>query len=87
MNLPFFIAKRYLFSKKSHNAINIISAISVAGVAIGTMALIIVLSVFNGLSDLVQSLYNSFDADIEITIKQGKTFNPIGRLKLVPKVK
>ncbi|MCE9540096.1 MAG: FtsX-like permease family protein [Bacteroidetes bacterium] len=76
MNLPFFIAKRYLISKKSHNAINIISGISVAGICIGTMALIIVLSAFNGLSDLVQSLYNSFDADIEITLKQGKTFIP-----------
>lgn len=75
MNLPFFIAKRYLISKKSHNAINIISGISVAGICIGTMALIIVLSAFNGLSDLVQSLYNSFDADIAITVKQGKTFN------------
>lgn len=76
MNLPFFIAKRYLISKKSHNAINIISSISVGGVCIGTMALIIVLSAFNGLSNLVSSLYNSFDADIEITIKEGKTFNP-----------
>ncbi len=76
MNLPFFIAKRYLISKKSHNAINIISGISVAGICIGTMALVIVLSAFNGLSDLVQSLYNSFDADIEITAKQGKTFDP-----------
>ena len=75
MNLPFFIAKRYLISKKSHNAINIISGISVVGIAIGTMALIVVLSAFNGLSDLVQSLYNSFDADIEITVKQGKTFS------------
>ncbi|HEX8516655.1 MAG TPA: FtsX-like permease family protein [Bacteroidia bacterium] len=75
MNFPFFIAKRYLVSKKSHNAINIISGISVAGVAIGTMALIIVLSAFNGLSDLVESLYNSFDPDIHISIKQGKTFN------------
>jgi lipoprotein-releasing system permease protein len=74
LNLPFFIAKRYLISKKSNNAINIISGISVAGVCIGTMALIIVLSAFNGLSDLVQSLYNSFDADIKITAKQGKTF-------------
>lgn len=76
MNLSFFIAKRYLISKKSHNAINIISGISVAGVCIGTMALVIVLSAFNGLSGLVQSLYNSFNPDIEITIKQGKTFNP-----------
>ena len=76
MNLPFFIAKRYLISKKSHNAINIISAISVLGVCVGTMALVIVLSAFNGLSNLVASLYNSFDSDIEITIKQGKAFNP-----------
>ncbi|MES2593250.1 MAG: FtsX-like permease family protein [Bacteroidota bacterium] len=75
MNLSLFIAKRYLISKKSHNAINIISGISVAGVCIGTMALIIVLSAFNGLSELVQSLYNSFDSDIEITAKQGKTFH------------
>jgi lipoprotein-releasing system permease protein len=76
LNFPFFIAKRYLISKKSHNAINIISGISVVGICIGTMALIIVLSAFNGLSELVQSLYNSFDADIQITAKQGKTFNP-----------
>lgn len=75
MNLPYFIAKRYLFSKKSHNAINIISGISVAGVCIGTMALVIVLSVFNGLSDLVQTLFNSFDSDIEITAAKGKTFD------------
>ena len=76
MNFPFFIAKRYLISKKSHNAINIISGISIAGVCIGTMALIIVLSAFNGLTNLVQSLYNSFDPMISITAKQGKTFNP-----------
>ncbi|MBA3705966.1 MAG: FtsX-like permease family protein [Bacteroidetes bacterium] len=87
MNFPFFIAKRYLVSKKSHNAINIISGISVAGVCIGTMALVIVLSAFNGLSVLVQSLYNSFDADIEITIKKGKTFDPdsvVQSLKKIP---
>jgi lipoprotein-releasing system permease protein len=76
LNLPFFIAKRYLISKKSHNAINIISGISVIGIAIGTMALIVILSVFNGLSDLVKSLYNSINADIEITIKNGKVFDP-----------
>ena len=76
MNFPYFIAKRYLVSKKSNNAINIISGISVLGVCIGTMALVIVLSTFNGISDLVQSLYNSFDADMEITAKQGKTFDP-----------
>lgn len=76
MNFPFFIAKRYLISKKSHNAINIISGISITGICIGTMALVIVLSAFNGLSGLVQSLYNSFDPAIAITAKQGKTFDP-----------
>lgn len=76
MNFPFFIAKRYLVSKKSNNAINIISGISIGGICIGTTALVIVLSAFNGLSDLVQSLYNSFDPEIEITVRQGKTFDP-----------
>ena len=78
MNFPFYIAKRYLFSRKSHNVINIISGISVAGVAIGTMALIVVLSAFNGLENLVISLFNSFDPDIKITLKEGKTFNTPG---------
>jgi lipoprotein-releasing system permease protein len=75
MNLPFFIAKRYLISKKSHNAINIISGISVAGIAIGTMALIVILSVFNGLADLVKSMYNTINPDIVITVAKGKVFN------------
>jgi len=87
LNFPFFIAKRYLISKKSHNAINIISGISVAGICIGTMALVIVLSAFNGLSDLVQSFYNSFDAELQITAKHGKTFDSnlpeIQRLKKI----
>lgn len=74
MNLPFFIAKRYLVSKKSHNAINIISGIAVSGVCIGTLALVIILSAFNGLADLVESLYNSFDSDIHITVRHGKIF-------------
>jgi len=76
MKLVWFIAKRYLLAKKSHNVINIISIISVAGVTVGTMGLIIVLSVFNGFSDLVVSLYNSFDPDIRITAVEGKTFDP-----------
>jgi lipoprotein-releasing system permease protein len=75
VNLQFFIAKRYLLSKKSHNIINIISGISVAGISVGTMALIVVLSVFNGFESLVQSLYNAFDPDFKITINSGKTFN------------
>jgi lipoprotein-releasing system permease protein len=76
MNLPFYIARRYLLAKKSHNAINIISGISVSGVAVGTMALITVLSVFNGFDSIIKSLYNSFDPEIKITIAEGKTFNP-----------
>jgi len=75
MQLPLFIAKRYLISKKSHNLINIITFISMAGIAVGTMALIIVLSVFNGFESVIKSLYHSFDPDLEITIKQGKTFH------------
>lgn len=84
MFFPFYIAKRYLLSKKSHNIINIISGISVLGVMVGTMALIVVLSVFNGFEDLVKSLYSTFDADINITIKEGKTFqsNLIARDKI-----
>ncbi len=76
MNFPFYIARRYLISKKSRNAINIISFISILGVATGTAALIIILSVFNGFDDLLQKLYNSFDPDIKIVAATGKTFNP-----------
>jgi lipoprotein-releasing system permease protein len=74
MNLPFFIARRYLLAKKSQNVINIITAISVVGVAIGTMALIVLLSVFNGLDSLIKSLFSVFDPEIEITLAEGKTF-------------
>ena len=76
MKLPIYIAKRYLFAKKSRNAINIISAVSVTGVAVGTMALIIILSVFNGLEDMVRSIFNTFDPDLKITAALGKTFIP-----------
>ena len=72
MNLAFKIAKRYIFSKKSTNAINIISGISMLGVFVGTLALIVVLSVFNGFEGLVISLYNSFDPQIKITASNGK---------------
>lgn len=74
MNLPFYIAWRYLKSKKSHNVINIISGISVAGVTIGTMALIVVLSVFNGFEGLVVSLFNTFDPPLKVIPVKGKTF-------------
>ena len=88
MNFPFYIARRYLVSKKSHNIINIISGISVIGVAIGAMALIIVLSVFNGFDKLVISLFSSFNSTIQITPRQGKTFNissfPLEQLRNIP---
>ena len=76
MKLSLYIAKRYLFAKKSRNAINVISSVSVAGVTTGTMALIIVLSVFNGLETLVRSIFNTFDPDLKITASLGKTFIP-----------
>jgi lipoprotein-releasing system permease protein len=75
VRLPFFIARRYLFAKKSHNIINIISGISAGGIMVGTMALIIVLSVFNGFEHVIVSLFNTFDPDIRITLVEGKTFH------------
>lgn len=75
MNFPFFIARRYLISKKSRNVINLISGVSIAGIAVGTMALIIILSVFNGLDSLIKSLFNSFDPEIKISLVEGKTFS------------
>ena len=73
MNFPFFIARRYLFSKKSTHAINVISGISVVGVAIATMALVVTLSVFNGFHDLVASFFTSFDPQLKITPVEGKS--------------
>lgn len=74
MNLTLYIAKRYLFSKKSHNIINIISGISVLGFTVGTMALIVVMSVFNGFENVVVKLFNTFNPEIQITASEGKTF-------------
>jgi len=76
LNLPFYIAKRYLVSKKKQNVINIISMISVIGVSLGTMALVIVLSVFNGFNGLISNLFGSFDPDLKILPVAGKTFIP-----------
>ena len=73
MNFPFYIARRYLFSKKSTHAINIISAISAVGVAVATMALVVTLSVFNGFHDLVATFFTSFDPQIKVTPIKGKT--------------
>lgn len=76
MNFPFYIANRYLFSKKSHNAINIISMVSVCGVVVATIALICALSVYNGFNDLVSSLFSSFDPELKIAPRTGKVFDP-----------
>ena len=73
MNFPFFVARRYLFSKKSTHAINIISAISVVGVAVATMALVVTLSVFNGFHDLVATFFTSFDPQLKVQPVEGKT--------------
>ena len=73
MNFPFYIARRYLFSKKSTHAINIISAISVVGVAVATMALVVTLSVFNGFSDMVATFFTNFDPQLKIVPVKGKT--------------
>lgn len=78
MNLSFYIARRYLFSKKKHNAINIISGISVCGVALATLALVCTLSVFNGFQDMVAGFFTAFDPELKITIREGKVFEPQG---------
>ena len=73
MNFPFFIARRYLFAKKSHNVINVISAISVAGIMLASFALICTLSVFNGFHELVESLFRDFDPDLKV-VPTGRKF-------------
>lgn len=77
MNFPFYIARRYLFSKKSTNAINVISGISVVGVAVATMALVVTLSVFNGFHDMVASLFTQMDPQLKITPVKGKRWLPM----------
>lgn len=90
MNFPFYIARRYLFSKKSHNAINIISAISVCGITLATMALVCTMSVFNGFQDLVATLFTSIDPQLKITPSTGKTMAQddarLQRLKAFPAI-
>lgn len=90
MHLPLFIAGRYLFAKKSHNVINIISAISAVGMAIGTAALIIILSIYNGFDELVKSTLSNVEPDILITPAKGKVFIPEGeafdRIKANPMI-
>ena len=90
MNFPFYIARRYLFSKKKHNAINIISGISVCGVALATLALVCTLSVFNGFQDMVAGFFTAFDPQLKITVREGKVFDGqdkrIGVVCLLPEV-
>ena len=90
MNFPFYIARRYFISKKSHNIITIISWISVVGISIGTMALIIVLSVFNGFQELVTAMFSAFNPEIKIVAAEGKTFHtfdlPSDKIKRIPGV-
>ena len=75
MSYELFIARRYLFAKKSHHAINIISGISVLGVAVATMAMVVTLSVFNGFQDLVADLFTAFDPELLVTPKDGQVVN------------
>ena len=90
MNFPFYIARRYLFSKKKHNAINVISAVAVCGVSLATLALVCTLSVFNGFQDMVAELFTAFDPQLKITARTGKVFDPqaeaIRRLREMPEV-
>lgn len=76
MNFSFFIAKRYFFTNKKRNFVNLISWVSLFGVAIGTATLILVLSVFNGFENLILKMYNSFDPHLKITVLDGKVFDP-----------
>jgi lipoprotein-releasing system permease protein len=85
LNLSLFIARRYFLSKRKKNFINVISILSMAGVAFATAALIIVLSVFNGLEDLLRSLYSSFDPELKIEAAKGKSFEINDQL--IPKIK
>ena len=75
MNLSLYIAKRYLFSKKKHNAINIIAGVSVCGVTLATIALVCTLSIFNGFQEIVTEFFTAFDPELKISAKQGKFFS------------
>ena len=90
MNFPFYIARRYIFSKKSHNAINVISGVSVCGVALATLALVCTLSVFNGFQELVTQFFTAFDPELKITTLDGKVFDAqderILSLKQIPEI-
>jgi ABC-type lipoprotein release transport system permease subunit len=90
LNLSLHIARRYLFAKKSHNAINVISMISVCGIVVATMALVCTLSVFNGFTDVVAKTFSAFDPELQITPAKGKVFDPatakIEEIKALPEI-
>jgi len=90
MSLSLYIARRYLFSKKKHHAVNIISGISMCGVALATLALVCTLSVFNGFQEMVSSFFTNFDPQLKITVNQGKVFHPdemrIKQMEALPEV-
>lgn len=91
MNLPFLVARRYLFARKRKTIINVISWISLIGIAVGSMALIVVLSVYNGIGELTQSLFNVFDPELMIEAREGKSFStgngfPMQQLEQTPGV-
>ena len=80
MNTAFYIARRYLVARKSHNVINVISAISAAGMAIGTAALILILSVYNGFDRIIEENLSDLDPDILVTSADGRRFVPDDRM-------
>ncbi len=90
MKLAIFIAKRYLFSRKKKSVIHVISWISLIGISVGSMALIIVLSVYNGIGNLTQSLFNVFDPELKIEASKGKTFHlqeiPFAEIQSMPQI-
>ena len=75
MSFSTYIAKRYFFARTTRNAVNIISGISIFGILVGTLALVVVLSAFNGLESLVRGFYNTFDPDLKVSLVEGKYFN------------
>lgn len=90
MNLPLRIARRYLFAKKSHNAVNVISLVSVFGISLATLALVCALSVFNGFTGVVAKTFSDFDPELQITPASGKVFSPdsllLNKLSTLPEV-
>lgn len=90
MNFPFYIARRYLFAKKSQTAVNILTLVALLGVGFGTMALVVVLSVFNGFEKLILSMFNAYNPDMEIRLVEGKTFAmddfPANEIRNIPGV-